>query len=214
MTADSAMARAALDLRWQAHLVAEQLLAPGLDAGCSLRMLERAYLDPLHLANIMLTMAQHQATNTTPAEPDVPGAAAFCGWCGATADLVDDSVDPATGERLDDPVWCCTDVDGCVDRRRERYPDDHVLIQAAQDRLNLATAAAAPALVALSSIQAACHQAAAQDQALALTAPRSGSGSHPAPPARAAAQASRWQHTLANPAHHQHLISRSRHPRG
>lgn len=32
-------------LRWQASQIAAQLLAPGLDPQCSLRMLSNAYLD-------------------------------------------------------------------------------------------------------------------------------------------------------------------------
>jgi len=120
--ASPAKARARHDLRWAARLVAEELTAPGLDPAVSVAMLTDAYLAPLRYATLMLTLARHQAANHTPAGPDIPGAERFCGWCGATTGLVDDSLDPATGERLDSPVWCCSDTDECVARRAERYP--------------------------------------------------------------------------------------------
>jgi hypothetical protein len=205
--ASPAKARAALDLRWQAHLVAEQLLCPDLSPAVSVDMLAKAFLDPVAYARLQLTMAEWEAQNNTPAEPDTPGAAAFCGWCGSTVDLVDDSLMPGTGERLDAPVWMCADTDACVDRRKARYPDRLDLIQAAQDRLDLAMAQAAPTVLALSAVQAALHHAASQDQAIALSAPRSGSSSRPAPLTGAAYQAARWSHTLTSPAHRAHLLS-------
>jgi hypothetical protein len=209
MTADS-RARARLDLRWQAHLVAEQLLQPALDPAVSCAMLSRAYLDPLCYAHIMLTIARQQATNTTEAEPDRQGAATWCGWCGSTKDLVDDSLDPATGERLDAPVWCCADVDGCVDRRKLRYPDNLDLIQAAQDKLDLAMAAAAPAVLALSAVRGALAAQAGQDQHLALSAPRFPAPPRPGPLTGTAYQAAKWAHCISNPAHRSHLLSRAR----
>jgi hypothetical protein len=197
MTATADKAPAALDLRWRAWLITEQLLAPGLDPAVSVAMLTWAFLDPVAYAKLRLVMAEHEATNTTVAEPDIPGAERFCGWCGATRNLVDDAVDPRTGERLGDSVWMCSDVNGCIDRRNARYPDDLDLIQAAKDKLNAAMAAAAPAVLALAAVRA------AQDQHLALTAPR------PAP-SRTARQAAKWGHTLTSPAHRTHLLSRAR----
>lgn len=120
---------------------------------------------------------------------------------------------PITGfsrERIADPAWFCADTGSCLARRKERYPDNLDLIKAAQDRLNLAMAAAAPAVLALSSVQAALHQAASQDQALALSAPRLPAQHRPAPLSGAAYQAAKWRHTLANPAHRAHLLSTAR----
>jgi hypothetical protein len=191
-------AKAALDLRWQAQCIIDQLLHPALDAGVSMTMLSKAFLDPIRFASLMLTVAENNAVNNTPAEPDVPGATAYCGWCGSTQDLIDDSVVPQTGERLDDPVWACSDTGSCVDRRKLRYPDDLALVEAAQDKLDLAMAAAAPAVLALAAVRG------AQDQ-VALTGPRLGAQPRPAPP-----QAARWSHTLCSPAHRTHLLSRSR----
>jgi hypothetical protein len=208
-TADSNKARAALDLRWQAHLVAEQLLSPDLSPQVSVAMLSRAYLDPIWLAAFNLTTARQQAENRTEAQSDVPGTAIFCSWCGSTTDLVDDGLMPLTGERIADPEWCCRDTDACVARRCERYPDAEVPAVLTA-KLHDAMAAAAPSLLALSAVQAALRQAASQDRVLALTEPRFAAPSRPAPSTRAAVQASRWSHCISSPHNRRHLISRAR----
>jgi hypothetical protein len=219
---DRELSPAEFSLRWQARAIAAQLLAPGLDPQCSVKMLNAAYLDPIMTAQLKVTLAEHWAQNTTKAESDSPGAPglAFCGWCGATSPpggLEDDSLPLTADDRgVVDPAaawanaeWFCADLDGCVDRRRTRYPDAEVPADMTS-QLKLAKAAAAPAVLALAAVQGALAVQAAQEQRLALTGPRFDALPRPAPLSGAAYRAAMHGHTLTSPANRRHLLSRAR----